>query len=194
MKINKKFYFVMFIMGIIGLFFTTYYFVSESIENRNLNNQFESTAEETVANQGERALREDLKVSFYTGETRDKTTTVSELLKELNIEKNLTEEILSKAVLSDGYKLANKSDDTFVYKREKEDSLKPNTYYIGESDGYLAIYKTDDKGTIKKEKVYSEDTPIDMLRDIDVNKLKNYKYFNSTKLEDVENKITELIT
>lgn len=194
MKGNKKIYFTIFIIAIIGLFFTTYYLVSDSIKNRDLNNQSASAAEETVASKGERALKEDLKVSFYTGETRDKTTTVSEILKELNMEKNLTEEILSKSVLSSGYKLADKSDDMFIYKREKEDTLKPNTYYIGESDGYLAIYKTDDKGTIKKEKVYSEDTPIDMLRDIDVNKLKNYKYFNSANLEDVENKITELIT
>ncbi len=194
MKGNKKIYFTIFIVAIIGLFFTTYYLVSDSIRNRDLNNQSASSAEETVASKGERALKEDLKVSFYTGETRDKTTTVSAILKELNIGKYLTEEILSKSVLSSGYKLVDKSDDMFVYKREKEDTLKPNTYYIGESDGYLAIYKTDDKGTIKREKVYSEDTPIDMLRDIDVNKLKNYKYFNSTNLEDVENKITELIT
>lgn len=194
MKGNKKIYFTIFIIAIIGLFFTTYYLVSDSIKNRDLNNQSASAAEETVASKGERALKEDLKVSFYTGETRDKTITVSEILKELNMEKNLTEEILSKSVLSSGYKLVDKSDDMFVYKREKEDTLKANMYYIGESDGYLAIYKTDDKGTIKKEKVYSEDTPVDMLRDIDVNKLKNYKYFNSANLEDVENKITELIT
>lgn len=194
MKRNKKIYFIIFIFAIIGLFFTTYYLVSDSIKNRDLNNQSANAAEETVASKGERALKEELKVSFYTGETRDKITTVSELLKEMNVGKYLTEEVLSKSVLTNGYKLVDKSDDMFVYKREKEDTLKPNTYYIGESDGYLAIYKTDDKGTIKKEKVYSEDTPIDMLRDIDINKLKSYKYFNSTNLEEVENKITELIT
>ena len=40
----------------------------------------------------------------------------------------------------------------------------------------------------------AEDIPIDMLRDIDIDKLKNYEYFNSSSFEEAENKITELTT
>lgn len=190
---RRKKYFIFSIIAIIGLFFISYYFVSKNIKSRNLNNSTMSK-EMIYNNNSGMELRDDLKVSFYTDTNRDKTVTISTLMNEYNLEKNLTEEVLSKAVSKNGYKLVNKSNDTFVYKRTKEESLKANTYYIGESDGFLAIYKTDDKGNLKTEKVYSDDITIDMLRESDINKLKNFKYFNSSNLEEAENKITELTT
>lgn len=189
---RRKKYFIFSIIAIIGLFFTSYYFVSKNIKSRNLNNS--TMGKEMIHNNSGMELRDDLKISFYTDTNRDKTVTISTLMNEYNLEKNLTEEVLSKAVSKNGYKLVNKSNDTFVYKRTKEESLKANTYYIGESDGFLAIYKTDDKGKLKTEKVYSDDITIDMLRESDINKLKNFKYFNSSNLEEAENKITELTT
>lgn len=191
---KKKIYITILIFGIINLFFISYYLTSNNIKNRNLNNQNIEESKETSTNGVSRALKENLKISFYTGRNRDKVTTVNELLKEMNVGEYLTEEILSSSVSKDGYKLVDKSDDIYVYKRDEKAKLKANTYYIGESDGYLAIYKTDDKCSIKEEKVYSEDIPIDMLRDIDIDKLKNYEYFNSSSFEEAENKITELIT
>ncbi|MDY6011585.1 hypothetical protein [Clostridium sp.] len=193
-KMKKKIYITILIFGIINLFFISYYITSNNIKNRNLDNQNIENSKETSATTISRALKENLKVSFYTGRNRDKVTTVSELLKEMNVGEYLTEEILTNAVSKDGYKLVDKSDEMFIYKRDEKAKLKANTYYIGESDGYLAIYKTDDKGSIKDKKVYSEDIPIDMLRDIDIDKLKNYEYFNSSSFEEAENKITELTT
>lgn len=193
-KTKKKIYITILIFGIINLFFISYYITSNNIKNRNLENQNTEEAKETSSTDVSRALKEDLKVSFYTGRNRDKVTTVKDLIKEINAGEYLTEEILSNSASKDGYKLVDKSDEMFVYKRDEKTTLKANTYYIGESDGYLAIYKTDDKGSIKDKKVYSEDIPIDMLRDIDIDKLKNYEYFNSSSFEEAENKITELIT
>lgn len=197
MKLSKKFYFSILSLGLIGLFGATYYITSKGIQNRELDKQKESVTE-VSSTTGGRSLKEDLIVSFYTGESRDKTTTVKEIMKQSNITSGLTEEELSKSALKDGYELVEKSNDRFIYKRNKENSkktsLEPNMYYIGESDGYLAIYKADKDGNLSLEKVYSDDTPIDMFRDGDVNKIKNYTYFSSKNLEEVENKITELTT
>lgn len=191
---KKKIYITILIFGIINLFFVSYYITSNNIKNRNLEKEKIEESKETSSTDVSRALKENLKVSFYTGRNRDKVTTVNDLVKEMNVGEYLTEEMLSNSASKDGYKLVDKSDEMFVYKRDEKSTLKANTYYIGESDGYLAIYKTDDKGSIKDKKVYSEDIPIDMLRDIDIDKLKNYEYFNSSSFEEAENKITELIT
>ncbi|MBP1889589.1 hypothetical protein J2Z53_001170 [Clostridium moniliforme] len=190
---RRKKYFILSIIAIICLFSITYYFVSKDIKSRNLNNST-SNKDINYTNNSGMELRDDLKVSFYTDKNRDKTVTISKLMNEYNIQRNLTEEVLSRAVYKNGYKLVDKSNDTFVYKRTKEESLNPNTYYIGESDGFLAIYKSDDKKNLSIEKVYSDDITIDMLRESDINKLKNFKYFNSSNLQEVEDKITELTT
>lgn len=200
MKYKRKIYLSIVFLGIIILFSGTYYLTSKSIKNRELEKQNSMQVEEVNSSSiaKGRTLRDDLIISFYTNEKRDKTTTVKELIKINNLKDGLTEELLTKQALKDGYELVEKSNDRFIYRRNSQDKVssdfEKDTYYIGESDGYLAIYKADNNGELKKEKVYSDEMSIDMFRDTDAEKIKNFKYFSSKNIEEVENKIMELIT
>lgn len=200
MKHKRKIYLSILFLGIIILFSGTYYLTSKSIKNRELEKQNSMQVEEVNSSSiaKGRTLRDDLIISFYTNEKRDKTTTVSELIKINNLKDGLTEELLTKQALKDGYELVEKSNDRFIYRRNSQEKVSGNfekdTYYIGESDGYLAIYKADNNGELKKEKVYSDEMSIEMFRDTDAEKIKNFKYFSSKNIEEVENKIMELIT
>lgn len=200
MKVKKIFYLSILLLGIIILFSSTYYLTSKSIKNRELQKQNSIQVEE-VNSSGVvdgRNLRDDLIISFYTNEKRDRTTTVSDLIKANDLKSGLTEEALTKQALKEGYELVEKSDERFIYRRNKEEKESKNfeagTYYIGESDGYLAIYKADNEGNLKKEKVYEDEMSIEMFREADSEKIKNFNYFNSKNIEEVENKIMELIT
>lgn len=191
---NKKKIITISAFLIVGLFFSTYYIVNKKIEQRDLK-YLNTLAEETNASKANEILKNDLKVDFYTENTKDKVTTIKALIDEYKIDKNnVTENELAKAVSKDGYKLSSRSSEGIIFKRDSKDSLEKNTYYIGEKDGYLAIYKTDDKGNLNIHKVYSDDISIDNFMEVDANKIKNYKYFNSKNLNEVEEKITELTT
>ncbi|MDU1053809.1 hypothetical protein [Clostridium baratii] len=194
MRVNKKKFITISAFLIVGLFFSTYYIVNKKIEQRDLK-YLNTLAEETNASKANEILKNDLKVSFYTENTKDKVTTIKALIDEYKIDKNtVTENELAKAVSKDGYKLSSRSSEGIIFKRDSKDSLEKNTYYIGEKDGYLAIYKTDDNGNLNIHKVYSDDISIDNFMEVDANKIKNYKYFNSKNLNEVEEKITELTT
>lgn len=200
MKVKRKIYLIILLLGIIILFSSTYYLTSKSIKNRELQKQNSIQVEE-VNSSGVvdgRNLRDDLIISFYTNEKRDRTTTVSDLIKANDLKSGLTEEALTKQALKEGYELVEKSDERFIYRRNKEEKESKNfeagTYYIGENDGYLAIYKADNEGNLKKEKVYEDEMSIEMFRESDSEKIKNFNYFNSKNIEEVENKIMELIT
>ncbi|CUO93640.1 Uncharacterised protein [Clostridium baratii] len=194
MRVNKKKFITISAFLIVGLFFSTYYIVNKKIEQRDLK-YLNTLAEETNASKANEILKNDLKVDFYTENTKDKVTTIKALIDEYKIDKNnVTENELAKAVSKDGYKLSSRSSEGIIFKRDSKDSLEKNTYYIGEKDGYLAIYKTDDNGNLNIHKVYSDDISIDNFMEVDANKIKNYKYFNSKNLNEVEEKITELTT
>lgn len=194
MRVNKKKFITISAFLIVGLFFSTYYIVNKKIEQRDLK-YLNTLVEETNASKANEILKNDLKVSFYTENTKDKVTTIKALIDEYKIDKNtVTENELAKAVSKDGYKLSSRSSEGIIFRRDSKDSLEKNTYYIGEKDGYLAIYKTDDNGNLNIHKVYSDDISIDNFMEVDANKIKNYKYFNSKNLNEVEEKITELTT
>ncbi len=55
--------------------------------------------------------------------------------------------------------------------REERNHLCPNHYIIGESDGKIAIFKIDESGEKVLDKVF-KDCPINLLKDIDQEKLK----------------------
>lgn len=194
MRVNKKKFITISAFLIVGLFFSTYYIVNKKIEQRDLK-YLNTLVEETNASKANEILKNDLKVAFYTENIKDKVTTIKALIDEYKIDKNnVTESELAKAVSKDGYKLSSRSSEGIIFKRDSKDSLEKNTYYIGEKDGYLAIYKTDDNGNLNIHKVYSDDISIDNFMEVDANKIKNYKYFNSKNLNEVEEKITELTT
>ena len=194
MRVNKKKFITILAFLIVGLFFSTYYIVNKKIEQRDLK-YLNTLVEETNARKANEILKNDLKVVFYTENTKDKVTTIKALIDEYKIDKNnVTENELAKAVSKDGYKLSSRSNEGIIFRRDSKDSLEKNTYYIGEKDGYLAIYKTDDNGNLNIHKVYSDDISIDNFMEVDANKIKNYKYFNSKNLNEVEEKITELTT
>ncbi|CUP63457.1 hypothetical protein BH721_10650 [Clostridium baratii] len=194
MRVNKKKFITISAFLIVGLFFSTYYIVNKKIEQRDLK-YLNTLVEETNASKANEILKNDLKVVFYTENTKDKVTTIKALIDEYKIDKkNVTENELAKAVSKDGYKLSSRSNEGIIFRRDSKDSLEKNTYYIGEKDGYLAIYKTDDNGNLNIHKVYSDDISIDNFMEVDANKIKNYKYFNSKNLNEVEEKITELTT
>lgn len=85
---------------------------------------------------------------------------------------NKTEEEFKK-YMEDNY--PNVKITTFTPKRillrEERNHLCPDHYIIGESDGKIAIFKIDESGEKVLDKVFN-DCPIDLLKDIDQEKLK----------------------
>ena len=121
---------------------------------------------------------------------------MSELKKELNIDKNLTETELSKALKDKGYVLEVESNGEMTYKRDASKAVKPNKYYIGEKDGFLAIYKTDDNGTLSienSEDVYTNSKKVDKLSEIDKEKIKNFELEYNSK-DDAEESLSEFLS
>lgn len=189
--INKKKLFIGMAMILVLIFFVTYYLSDKYIVNKNLKNAVE--ASEINKN---KQLSDNTKIYLFSGEKKEKELTISELKKELNIDGNLTKGELSKALSDKGYVLELNANGEMTYKKDISKALKPNKYYIGEKDGFLAIYKTDKDGILlieNNEDVYSDNKKVDSLREIDKNKIKNFEFEYDSK-EDAEENLSEFLS
>ncbi|MFT8350813.1 hypothetical protein [Clostridium saccharoperbutylacetonicum] len=190
--INKKKLFIWMVIILALIFSITYYFSNKYITNKNTQNN-SVRASETDKSQ---ELSDNLKICLVSGEKKEKVLTLAELKKELNLDSNLTEAELSKELKNKGYVLEVQENGEMTYKKDNSKSVKPNKYYIGEKDGYLAIYKTNENGTLLIENsndVYTNSKKIESLNDIDKNKIENFELEYNTK-DDAEENLSEFLS
>ena len=190
--ISKKKLFVGMTMILVLIFFITYYLSDKYITNKNLKNNAVEASETNKNNK----LSDNARIYLFSGEKKEKELTIAELKKELNINGDLSKGELSKALSEKGYVLELNADGEMTYKKDTSKSVKPNKYYIGEKDGFLAIYKTDKDGILlieNNEDIYSDNKKVDNLRAIDKNKIKNFEFEFDSK-EDAEENLSEFLS
>ncbi|AWK52479.1 hypothetical protein DIC82_16360 [Clostridium beijerinckii] len=190
--INKKKLFVSMTIILALIFSITYYLSDKYISNKNAKNKA-AIASEIKKSSG---ISDSTKIYLFAGENKEKESTIADLKKELNIDGNLTQAELSKALQDKGYVLEIESNGEMKYKKDISKFIKPNKYYIGEKDGFLAIYKTDNDGTLlieNSEDVYSNNKKVENLRESDKNKIKNFEFEYNSK-EDAEENLSEFLS
>ena len=190
--ISKKKLFISMTIILALIFSITYYLSDKYITNKNAENNTTTAVEINEDDE----LNDNTKIYLYAGEKKEKEATLAELKKELNLDGNLTQAELSKALKDKGYVLEIESNGEMTYKRDISQSVKPNKYYIGEKDGFLAIFKTDSDGTLSienSEDVYSNSKKVNNLREIDKNKIKNFELEYDSK-EDAEESLSEFLS
>ena len=186
MIMNKKRMFVVMTVLLAIIFSLTYYFCDKYITKPIV----EKENATVVNNDSSNDLSDETKVCLYSGDVKEDELSLGDLKKQLNIGDDLTETELSKALKDKGYVLVLTSEKELTFKRDPSQTVKPNKYYIGEKDGYLAIYKTDENGTLlieNSDDVYNDRKTIDSLTPADITKIKNFKYEYDTKEEAEEN-------
>lgn len=190
--INKKKLFIGMTLTLVIIFFITYYLSDKYIANKNAKNNAVEASQINKNNQ----LSDNTKIYLFSGENKEKESTIAELKKELNINGDLTKGELSKALSEKGYVLELNDNGEMTYKRDISKTVKPDKYYIGEKDGFLAIYKTDKDGILvieNSEDVYSNNKKVDSLREADKNKIKNFEFEYNSK-EEAEEGISEFLS
>jgi hypothetical protein len=189
---NKKKLFISMTITLALIFSITYYLSDKYITNKNAKSNAIEASEKSKANE----LNDNKKIYLMAGEKKEKELTIADLKKELNIDGNLTQSELSKALKDKGYVLEIESNGLMTYKKNDSKSVKPNKYYIGEKNGFLAIFKTDKDGILLIENskdVYSESKKVENLREIDKNKIKNFELEYDSK-EDAEENLSEFLS
>lgn len=189
---NKKKLFIGMILTLVIIFSITYYLSDKYIANKNIKNNAVEADETNKHNE----FSDNTKIYLFSGNTKEKESTISDLKKELNIDGDLTKGELSKALNEKGYIFELNSNGEMTYKRDVSKDVKPNKYYIGEKDGFLAIYKTDKDGILlieNSEDLYSNNKKVDSLREIDKQKIKNLEFEYDSK-EEAEEGISEFLS
>lgn len=192
MIMNKKRMFVVMTVLLAIIFSLTYYFCDKYITKPIV----EKENAIVVNNDSSNDLSDETKVCLYSGDVKEDELSLGDLKKQLNIGDDLTETELSKALKDKGYVLVLTSEKELTFKRDPSQTVKPNKYYIGEKDGYLAIYKTDENGTLlieNSDDVYNDRKTIDSLTPADITKIKNFKYEYDTK-EEAEENLSEFLS
>ena len=192
MIMNKKRMFVVMTVLLAIIFSLTYYFCDKYITKPIV----EKENATVVNNDSSNDLSDETKVCLYSGDVKEDELSLGDLKKQLNIGDDLTETELSKALKDKGYVLVLTSEKELTFKRDPSQTVKPNKYYIGEKDGYLAIYKTDENGTLlieNSDDVYNDRKTIDSLTQADITKIKNFKYEYDTK-EEAEENLSEFLS
>lgn len=190
--INKKRMFVVMTILLAIIFSLTYYFCDKYITKPITEKENATVINKDSSNE----LSDETKVCLYSGDIKEDELSLGDLKKQLNIGDDLTETELSKALKDKGYVLVLTSEKELTFKRDPSQTVKPNKYYIGEKDGYLAIYKTDENGTLLIENtddVYNDRKTIDSLTPADITKIKNFKYEYNTK-EEAEENLSEFLS
>lgn len=190
--INKKKLLISMTIVLALIFSITYYLSDKYITNRNAKNNA-AIASETNKNS---SISDNAKIYLFSGGTKEKESTIADLKKELNIDGKLTQVELAKALKDKGYLLEVAPNGEMTFKRDGSKLVKPNKYYIGEKDGFLAIYKTDNDGILSienNEDVYSNNKKVDNLRAADKEKIKNFEFEFDSK-DDAEENLSEFLS
>lgn len=191
--INKKKLLISMTITLALIFCITYYLSERYITNKNAKSNATTASSDTNKDS---SLSDSTKIYLFAGEKKEKESTLADLKKELNIQGNITQTELSKALKDKGYVLEVESNGEMTFKKDVSKSVKPNKYYIGEKDGFLAIYKTDNDGTLlieNSEDVYSNNKKVNNLREADRNKINNFEFEFDSK-DDAEESLSEFLS
>lgn len=195
MIMSKRKIFIIMTLVLAIIFSLTYYLCDKYITKPIIDKE-----NATVVKNGSLSTDDDLsdetKVCLYSGDVKEDELSLGDLKKELNISEDLSVNDLSKSLKDKGYVLVLTSDKELTYKRDPSQTVKPDKYYIGEKEGYLAIYKTDDNGILQIEKdedVYRDSKKIDSLTPADITKIKNFEFEYDNK-DDAEEKLSEFLS
>lgn len=194
MVINKKRRMFVIMTIILAIIFSLTYYLCDKYITKPITEKENATV--VNKNDSNSDLSDETKVCLYSGDVKEDELSLGELKKQLNISDDLNESELSKELRHKGYVLVLTSDKELTFKRDPSQTVKPNKYYIGEKDGYLAIYKTDDNGTLmieKDEDIYRESKKIDNLTPADITKIKNFQYEYDNK-DDAEENLSEFLS
>ena len=193
MIVNKKRMFIGMTILLAIIFSLTYYLCDKYI-TKPITEKENATVVNGSGSDGD--LSDETKICLYSGDVKEDELSLGDLKKQLNISDDLNESELTNALRDKGYVLVLTADKELTFKRDPSQTVKPNKYYIGEKDGYLAIYKTNENGTLLIENhsdVYKDSKTIDSLTPADITKIKNFKFEYDNK-EDAEENLSEFLS
>lgn len=157
------------------------------------NNQSAVAAQNTL--NSEVKLNKNTKVSLFSKGKIEKEYTLDEIKNKLQIKDDLSKADLVQLLEKEGYVFDSVINNELMFKKKKN-TIKPDQYYIGEKDGYLAIYKADSNGKLNIENdsdVYKEFKTVDNLEKIDKEKIENFELEYDTK-EEAEENLSEFLS
>ena len=190
--VNKRKLFI-FITISLALIFTLTYCIADRYMMKKKAEK-ENTA---VATQNtEKNIADDMKICLMSGDNTDEELSLKDLREKYNLDSALTINKICSALKAIGYELEDAGESELTFKREVSKSVKPNKYYIGEKEGYLAIYKSDDNGNLFIEKdsdVYRDHKKVEMLPEDDKIKISSFELEYDTK-EDAEEDLSEFLS
>lgn len=193
MVMSKKKIFILMTLLLAIIFSLTYYLCDKYITKPIIDKENATVVKNNNLNDD---LSNETRVCLYSGDIKEDELSLGDLKKELNISEDLSVTDLSKSLKDKGYVLALTSDKELTYKRDPSQTVKPDKYYIGEKDGYLAVYKTDSNGILQIEKdedVYRDSKKIDGLTPADISKIKNFEFEYDNK-DEAEEKLSEFLS
>ena len=193
MIVNKKRMFIGMTILLAIIFSLTYYLCDKYI-TKPITEKENATVVNGSGSDGD--LSDETKICLYSGDVKEDELSLGYVQKHLNISDDWNESELTKAWRHKGYVSFLTADKELTFKRDPSQTVKPNKYYIGEKDGYLAIYKTNENGTLLIENdsdVYKDSKTIDSLTPADITKIKNFKFEYDNK-EDAEENLSEFLS
>lgn len=180
----------------ISILFTIFYtsYLATTIQKLSSEKKQESLANEI---ENKKVLENGSLISLYKGDILEKQEKLKNIKKDFNLSDQLTKEDLNSALETFGYSLQQNSGNEYVYKREINDSVEPNKYYIREYEGCLAIFKSDNSGKLtiedQENDIYKDSIKFDDLPEGDKELIKNMQLVYDTK-EDAKLDMTDLIS
>lgn len=194
MVMSKRKIFIIMTLLLAIIFSLTYYLCDRYITKPIIDKENATVVNKDNSNTDD--LSDETRVCLYSGDIKEEELSLGDLKKELNISEDLSVADLSQSLKDKGYVLVLTSDKELTYKRDPSQTVKPDKYYIGEKDGYLAVYKTDDNGILQIEKdedIYRDSKKIDSLTPADISKIKNFEFEYDNK-DDAEEKLSEFLS
>ncbi len=187
---TKKMKLFIYLSVLCAIILSTVYYITN--KNFQVNNQPDTiNVQKTIDN----TLEKNAKVSLFSKGKIENEYTLDEIKEELNVKEDLSKSKLIDLLKDKGYNFEAAINNELIFKKT-ENAIKPNKYYIGEKDGFLAIYKSDNDGKLQLEKendVYRQFKPVSSLSKIDKEKIQQFKLVYSSK-EEAEENISEFLS
>ncbi len=178
------------------VFAGTYVGVSKYIHNKYKVEQ-EQIKEEQLLNEKDKSLKDSITLIFKNNDKVEKSMKLKDYKNENSITGDINREELLNKLENKNYSLEKEGEEQMVFSRSTVKKLTPNSYYLGEKDGYFAIYKADSSGkpTIEDESkdVFKNYKMVKELSDLDQEKIVNFEFSFTTK-EDAEEKLSEFLS
>lgn len=192
-NIKKKLFIGVLIL--ISLFTVSAFVFSTYFNNKEI--EVEEENREALAAKEEEPLDNNILITLFKGDIKESSKTLGKLKSDLGTSEELNQKQLTDLLANKGYELDGIYDKELVYKRSIENSIEPNIYYIGESDGCIAIYSSDEDGNLTitdpMNDIFREGKKFKDLTKNDQEMIRNNELKCKTK-DEAEEKVSELIS